>query len=57
MRTLSGLAVLTALLTAAATLAPAADKAQLRLLKYAELGKLVRDARGKVVVVDFWQDS
>lgn len=56
MRTLTGLALLTGLLTVA-SVAPAADKVDLRLLKYAELGKLVREARGKVVVVDFWQDT
>jgi hypothetical protein len=28
----------------------------LKLAKYAELGDLVRQQRGKVVVVDFWAD-
>jgi hypothetical protein len=34
-----------------------ADKVDLRTMSYAELGKLVRSLKGKVVVVDFWADS
>ena len=35
----------------------AADKVTLQTMSYAELGKLVRSLKGKVVVVDFWMDS
>ena len=42
-------------LTAATTSAePAADTITARPITYADLGKLVRSHRGKVVVVDFW---
>jgi hypothetical protein len=34
----------------------AADKVELRLAKYTELGDAVRQQKGKVVVVDFWAD-
>jgi hypothetical protein len=39
-----------------------ADKAdepniELRVAKYDEMGKVVRDFKGKIVVVDFWQDT
>jgi hypothetical protein len=33
---------------------PAADKVTLQDIKYADLGKAIRDLKGKVVVVDFW---
>jgi hypothetical protein len=46
-----------ALLALAAGPAFAQDKVELKVLKYADLQKLVKDAKGKVVVVDFWQDS
>ncbi len=49
------LAWLAVLLSGAAALA--ADTVELKRLAYPDLGKVVRDARGKVVVVDFWQDS
>jgi hypothetical protein len=32
----------------------AGDKVGLKTVTYAELGKMVRDLKGKVVVVDFW---
>jgi hypothetical protein len=32
----------------------AQDRIQLKVLKYDELGQLVKEARGKVVVVDLW---
>jgi hypothetical protein len=35
----------------------AADKVTIQTMTYAELGKLVRSLKGKVVVVDFWMDS
>jgi hypothetical protein len=46
-------------MTAAALAVPAepAGKVALRTISYAELGKLVRGLRGKVVVVDFWQNT
>jgi hypothetical protein len=45
-------------LAMAAPLAPAAgDKVELKVVKYAELGNLVKGFKGKVVVVDFWADT
>ncbi len=44
-------------LLAAATPTPvrsAGDQTAIRTIKYADLGKLVRAQRGKVVLVDFW---
>jgi len=32
-------------------------KIELRVAKYDEMGKVVRDLKGKIVVVDFWQDT
>jgi hypothetical protein len=32
-------------------------KIELRVAKYDEMGKVVRDFKGKIVVVDFWQDT
>jgi hypothetical protein len=46
-----------ALLALAAAPAFAEDKVELKAAKYSDLIKLVKDAKGKVVVVDFWQDS
>jgi hypothetical protein len=34
-----------------------ANKVTLQTMSYAELGQLVRSLKGKVVVVDFWNDS
>lgn len=46
---------LAALLLALASPTPAADeKIAAKPVSYAELGKLVRGYKGKVVVVDFW---
>jgi hypothetical protein len=42
-----------ALLTFAAA-APAADAVTLKDVKYADLGRAVRDLQGKVVLVEFW---
>jgi thiol:disulfide interchange protein len=35
----------------------AADKVTLQTMSYADLGKLVRSHKGKVIVVDFWADT
>jgi hypothetical protein len=40
----------------------AADKTdepnvELRVVKYDEMGKTIKDLKGKIVVVDFWQDT
>jgi hypothetical protein len=35
---------------------PAGEQVTLREVTYAELGKLVRGYKGKVLVVDFWAD-
>ena len=53
---LGGLAILVGVMSLTATISaePAADKIAARPIKYAELGKLVRSHRGKVIVVDFW---
>jgi hypothetical protein len=32
-------------------------KVELRVAKYEDLGQAVRDLKGKIVVVDFWQDT
>ncbi len=37
--------------------AMAADKAELKVMKYDELTKLIKDNKGKVIVVDFWQNT
>jgi hypothetical protein len=46
-----GLALAAAVLSAGA---PAQDNVQVKVVKYAELGQLVRQHIGKVVVVDLW---
>jgi hypothetical protein len=43
------------LLLAAPALAQ--DKVELKVVKYDDLTKLVKDARGKVVIVELWQDG
>lgn len=51
---LGGMAVLIGVMSVAA--AETADqKIAARPITYADLGKLVRSQRGKVVVVDFWR--
>jgi len=50
----TGLLVLTAL--GAEPAVPADDAASLKVVKYPELTRTVRDLQGKVVVVDFWAD-
>jgi hypothetical protein len=37
-----------------AAAAPTPDQPAARPIKYADLGKMVRAQRGKVVLVDFW---
>jgi Skp family chaperone for outer membrane proteins len=52
-----GLAVLVSvlgLMAATTSAEPARDVLAARPIKYADLGKLVRSHRGKVIVVDFW---
>jgi hypothetical protein len=51
------LAVAVAALAAPGRGQTAADKVTLQTMTYADLGKLVRSLKGKVVVVDFWMDS
>jgi hypothetical protein len=51
------LAVAMAALAAPSPGQNAADKVTLQTMTYADLGKLVRSLKGKVVVVDFWMDS
>lgn len=41
-------------LAAALSAAPAQEKVQVKVVKYAELGQLVRQHLGKVVVLDLW---
>ena len=50
---LGGLAVLLAMLSGAAT-QTTEDKFAAQPIKYADLGKLIRSHRGKVILVDFW---
>jgi hypothetical protein len=45
----------TALLAVAALgAAPTDETITLKTVKYAELGRTIRDLQGKIVVVDFW---
>jgi hypothetical protein len=32
-------------------------KVELRIVKYDEMGRTIKDLKGKIVVVDFWQDT
>lgn len=50
----AGLAALLALLAAAPAFAE--EKVELKVMKYDDLAKIIRDNKGKVIVVDFWQD-
>ena len=47
---------LVALLSAANTATQAADKVEVKVVKYAALGDTIKQLKGKVVVVDFWAD-
>ena len=44
----------TALFAATLGAPPAGDAVALKAVKYADLGRTVRDLQGKIVVVDFW---
>jgi thiol-disulfide isomerase/thioredoxin len=50
----AGVAALLALLAAAPAFAE--DKVEVKVMKYDELSKLIEANKGKVIVVDFWQD-
>jgi thiol-disulfide isomerase/thioredoxin len=50
----AGLAALLALFVG--TTAFAEDKVEAKVMKYDDLAKLIKDNKGKVIVVDFWQD-
>jgi thiol-disulfide isomerase/thioredoxin len=50
----AGLVALTVLLAAPAFADD--DKVEVKVMKYDDLAKLVKDNKGKVIVVDFWQD-
>jgi hypothetical protein len=32
-------------------------KVELRVANYDEMGKTIKDLKGKIVVIDFWQDT
>ena len=49
------LAALVMVVTAAPAFAE--DKVEVKVLKYDDLTKLIKDNKGKVIVVDFWQNS
>jgi hypothetical protein len=53
---LGGLAILIGMIGLTATISgePAAKEITTQPVSYADLGKLVRSHRGKVLVVDFW---
>jgi len=51
----AGLAAIVAL--AAAAPAFADDKVEVKVFKYDDLTKLIKDNKGKVIVVDFWQNT
>ena len=36
---------------------PAEPKVEVKVVKYAEMGKIIKEFKGKIVVVDFWQDT
>ena len=45
-----------ALLALAVGLARAEDKIEVKVVKYADLAKTVKQQKGKVVVIDFWAE-
>jgi hypothetical protein len=47
-------ALMSVLAASALGAAPADDAVALKTVKYADLGRTVRDLQGKIVVVDFW---
>jgi thiol-disulfide isomerase/thioredoxin len=50
----AGLAALLALFAAAPTFAE--EKVEVKVMKWKDLQKIIEDNKGKVIVVDFWQD-
>ena len=56
MRKTSRVALAALLTLFAAAPAFAEDKVEAKVMKYTDLQKLVKDNKGKVIVVDFWQD-
>jgi thiol-disulfide isomerase/thioredoxin len=50
----TALAALLALFAAGPTFAQ--DKVEVKVMKYDDLARLIKDNKGKVIVVDFWQD-
>jgi thiol-disulfide isomerase/thioredoxin len=60
MRLALGMVVLAACIPTIGETGSAQDKpadVSLKVVTYSELGKAVKDLKGKVVIVDFWQDS
>jgi hypothetical protein len=47
-------ALLCSLMLGASATLSAGEKVTLQDIKYADLGKLIRSLKGKVVIVDFW---
>ena len=37
--------------------AGAGDKVEVKVVKYAGLGNIIKSCKGKVVVIDFWADT
>jgi hypothetical protein len=56
-RAVPGLALLALTLGPAIAGAEDLPKAELQVVKYAELGKKIAGLKGKIVVVDFWADT
>jgi thiol:disulfide interchange protein len=57
MRTnLKACALVVTVFAALAGSAHAEDKVELKVVKYPELAKTIKQFKGKVVVVDFWAD-
>src|SRR5438046_604464 len=50
----AALATLLALFASAPAFAE--DKVEVKVMKYDDLARLIKDNKGKVIVVDFWQD-
>jgi hypothetical protein len=54
MRLIRWTAFTTLLLAAAVSAAPQESSVTVKVVNYAELGKIIRDLRGQVVLIDFW---
>ena len=54
--TLQGYAIAVTAFVALTGGAQAENKVELRVVKYPELAKTVKQHKGKVIVVDFWAD-